>query len=200
VLQSLTAHHRNIQGEFSFDGCNAEGQLWSSAVDVNVGNLTFIDRISGKAHLAESVTAVAVEGKKDYSHSRHIFVAHRWLNETRVLDKVNGSLVNTIPMHEPNALTFGTLGSPGFLSVFVSSFSFWIVRPSEAPVPIEAMLMLASLVHFHTVHCEARFARLARALLDRERMAFEHHQQQRYQQAGGAHVRLPLFFLAPPIT
>jgi hypothetical protein len=38
-------------------------------------------------------------------------VAHRWLNETRVLDKKNGTVVGLIPMLGPSALSFGLLGS-----------------------------------------------------------------------------------------
>ena len=99
---------RQTRGEFAFDGCNAEGQLWSSAVDRNVGNRSFLDPASGKAQMAESVTAVAVGfGPADANHA---FVAHRWLNETRVLDKVNGSLIETIPMLGPAALTWCWLG------------------------------------------------------------------------------------------
>ena len=103
---------RQSGGEFSFDGCNAEGQLWSSAVDVNKGNASHVDPGTGKAHMAESVTAVAVESGKD-SHATRLFVAHRWLNTTRVLDKKNGSVVGTIPMLGPLALSAGRLGSGG---------------------------------------------------------------------------------------
>lgn len=113
-----TTWSRQTGGEFSFDGCNAEGQLWSSAVDTNKGNASYLDPGSGKVHMAESVSAVAVESRKDYTHTTKLFVAHRWLNETRVLDKKNGTVVGLIPMLGPSALSFGLLGSDDSHALF----------------------------------------------------------------------------------
>lgn len=97
----------DIQGDH-FDGCNGVGTWWNSAVDINQGNASAVDPTSGQAMLLEGVTALAVD-----SNDRHacgpncslLFATHRFLNETRVLDKQDGVLLNKIPMQDPVAVT-----------------------------------------------------------------------------------------------
>lgn len=90
----------DIQGDHS-DGCNGVGRFYSSAVDVNCGNISATDPVDGRAHLIEGVTALAVDMNDRHACGQNcslLFVTHRYLNETRVLDKVDGTLLNTIPM------------------------------------------------------------------------------------------------------
>ena len=69
--------------------------MWSSGVDLNKGNVSFFDNYSkpstlGEFQLLESAQSVAVTVGDGRRRFPWMFVAHPYLNETRIIDKLTG--------------------------------------------------------------------------------------------------------------
>ena len=106
-------------GNSGFDGCNGFGWIWSSGVDLNKGNVSFFDNYSkpstqGEFQLLESAQSVAVTVGDGRRRFPWMFVAHPYLNETRIIDKLTGTGAGAgtaLPMTLPKDLAAGNVAN-----------------------------------------------------------------------------------------
>ena len=110
----------SFDGNSGYDGCNCHGMgLWSSALDVNIGNNLWRNPATKDTELLEQITALAADrfdldtrggwsGEADDGTAKGscdwLFVAHKNMNLTRIFQKGTGEYIGAIAMPMPHAL------------------------------------------------------------------------------------------------